>query len=200
MSVSDRPDAAARGRPRDAGADDRILGAAFRQLVAVGYGGLSMESVAADAGVAKTTVYRRYPTKRDLVLAALTTAVPVPPAPPADMPARDGIDWFVRMAATALVESGAIRILATLLVEDQREPGLLDSFRERLVAPRRMMVVGLLETGMARGEVRADVDPLVVTELVAGAIFGHHLILGQPVTDEWISTVVDHVWSAIERR
>lgn len=198
MSVTHRPDIPARGRPRDSGADDRILDAAFGQLVTIGYGGLSMESVAADARVAKTTVYRRYPAKRDLVLAALIRAVPVPPPPP-DLPTRDAIDWFVRTAVTALVDSGALRILATLLVEDRREPGLLDAFRERLIAPRRAMVVGLLEAGMAEGEVRPGVDPLIVTEMVAGAIFGHHLILGEPVTEDWIGSIVDHVWSAIER-
>jgi AcrR family transcriptional regulator len=188
-----------RGRPRDVAADDRILAATFEQLVSVGYGGLSIEAVAAEAGVAKTTVYRRYPTKRDLVLAALNREVPFPTTLP-DLPAREALAWFVRSAVHVLIESGAVRILASLLVEDQREPGILEAFRARLLAPRRALVVDMLKLGIERGELRPDTDPLVVTEMIAGAVFGHHVVLGQATTDEWVESLVDHVWHAIEQR
>jgi AcrR family transcriptional regulator len=190
---------ASRGRPRDRGADDRILLAAFEQLVRVGYGGLSMEAVAAEAGVAKTTVYRRYPTKRDLVVAALSEETPFPPAP-ADLSAHDALDRFVRQAIAILIDSGAVRILASLLVEDQREPGLLDVFRQRILGPRRKIVLGMLQRGIERGELRPDIDPLVVTEMVAGAVFGHHVILGLTATDDWIDALVEHIWAAIVAR
>ena len=62
------------GRPRSAEADDAILDAALDQFCDFGYDGLSVERVAAGAGVAKTTIYRRYPTKLDLVMAALARA------------------------------------------------------------------------------------------------------------------------------
>jgi AcrR family transcriptional regulator len=187
-----------RGRPRDAAADARILAATFGQLVNAGYGGLSIEAVAAEAGVAKTTVYRRYPTKRELVLAALNREVPFAPPPP-DVPAREGLELFVRVAIRMLIESGAVRVLASLLVEDQREPGILDAFRANLLEPRRAQVVAMLREGVERGEIRPDVDPYVVTEMVAGAIFGHHVVLGLPTTEAWIQSLVDHVWHAIER-
>ena len=185
-----------RGRPRDSAADERILAATFRQLVDVGYGGLSIEAVAADAGVAKTTIYRRYPTKRDLVIAALSREVPFPP-PPSDVPAREALELFVRTGIHMLIDTGAVRVLASLLIEDQREPGILDTFRARLLEPRRDLVVQMLRRGMQRGELRPDIDPLVVTEMVAGAIFGHHIVLGQPTTEAWIEDLVDHVWHAV---
>src|SRR5262245_25853189 len=90
-------EATPRGRPRDAAADHRILAATFRQLVAVGYAGLSVEAVASDAGVAKTTIYRRYPTKRDLAIAALSQEAPFL-APPPELHGRDAIEAFVRRA------------------------------------------------------------------------------------------------------
>jgi AcrR family transcriptional regulator len=190
---------AARGRPRHPDTDRAILGATFRQLVDVGYGGLSIEAVAAAAGVAKTTMYRRYPAKRDLVIAALesgTTFVPL-----VDVgDTRAALAAFVRRAIGAMVDSGAIRILGSLLVEDAREPDLLDVFRRRLLDPRRAMVVALIRRGIARGDVRADVDPLVVTEMIAGAIFGHHAILGQHADDAWIEALVGHIWAAIRAR
>ena len=186
----------ARGRPRDAAVDDRILLATFEQLVEVGYSGLSIEAVAAAAGVAKTSIYRRYPTKRDLVVAALGEETPFSP-PPIDMPAHAALEAFVRQAIHMLIESGAVRILGSLLVEEQREPGILEVFRERILGPRRGMVEAMLRRGIERGEIRADIDPLVVTEMVAGAVFGHHVILGLPTTGAWIEALVEHVWAAI---
>jgi AcrR family transcriptional regulator len=205
MSTSRRPGALAisdagppprRGRPRDAGAGDRILRAAFRQIVDVGYGALSIEAVAAEAGVAKTTIYRRYPSKRDLVIAALGEEVPFP-APAVEAHGRDALEQFVRQAIVLLIESGAVRILGSLLVEEQREPGILAVFRERILGPRRALILEMLQRGIERGEIRPDIDPLVVTEMIAGAVFGHHVILGMTSTEDWIRSLVDHVWASI---
>ena len=110
------------------------------------------------------------------------------------------LDRFVHLAITMLIDSGAIRVLGSLLVEEVREPGLLDAFRARLIGPRRQLVEGLLRVGIERGEIRPDIDPLIVTEMIAGAIFGHHAILGLAGTDEWIDSLVDHVWEAIRVR
>ena len=90
-----------------------------------------------------------------------------------------------------------IRVLGSLLVEDGREPGLLDVFGQRLLEPRRAIVVELIRDGVRRGEIRPDIDPLIVTEMIAGAIFGHHAILGQVSDEAWIEALVDHVWAAI---
>ena len=185
-----------RGRPRDVDVDQRILASTFRQLVAVGYAGLSIESVASDAGVAKTTIYRRYPTKRDLVVAALRESTPFP-APALELPAREALEALVRAAVAMLIESGAFRVLGSLLVEDQRHPGLLDAFRQRILFPRRAMVEAILQRGIERGELRHDVDPLIVIEMIAGAVFAHHVILGLTGDEAWIRSLVDHVWSAI---
>lgn len=188
-----------RGRPRDAEVDRRILAATFRQLVEVGYGALSIEAVAAEAGVAKTTIYRRHPTKAGLAVAALNVEVPFAPSPP-DVGAREALDRFVHQAIAMLIESGAVRILGSLLVEEAREPGLLDAFRARLIGPRRVLVEQMLRRGIERGEIRPDIDPMIVTEMIAGAIFGHHAILGLPGSEEWVQKLIDHVWAAIAAR
>ncbi len=185
-----------RGRPRDVDIDERILASAFRQLVEVGYARLSIESVAGDAGVAKTSIYRRYATKRELVVAALRHGTPFP-APPIDLPAREALKAFVRTAIAMLVESGAFRVLGSLLVEDQRHPGLLDVFRDRILHPRRAMVEAILLRGVESGELRRDVNPLIVIEMIAGAVFAHHVILGLKGDEAWVTALVDHVWSAI---
>lgn len=188
--------AAGRGRPRHPDIDRAILTATFHQLVEVGYGNLSVEAVAAAAGVAKTTIYRRYPTKRDLVIAALQVEIPFP-SPPPDADTRSALRSVVEVIIHAIVDSGAIRILGSLLVEDPREPDLLATFRRRLLEPRRALVIELLRRGIERGEVRPDADPLIVTEMMAGAIFGHHAILGERTTEAWVDGLMDHVWAAI---
>lgn len=185
-----------RGRPRDARADEAILEATFRQLVDVGYAALSIEAIAAEAGVAKTTIYRRHPTKKDLVIAAMRAATPFEP-PPQDLPSRQALELFIRTAIHLLIESGAFRILGSLLIEEEREPGLLAAFRERLLEPRRAMVEAMLLRGIDRGEIRRDIDPLVVTEMIAGAVIGHHVILGHRGDEAWIRDLVDHVWRSI---
>ena len=190
------PLAPARGRPRDVDVDQRILASTFRKLVAVGYAGLSIESVASDAGVAKTTIYRRYPTKRDLVVAALRESTPFP-ALDLGLPAHEALNAFVRAAIAMLIESGAFRVVGSLLVEDQRHPGLLDVFRERILFPRRAMVEAILQRGIERGELRPDVDPLIVIEMIAGAVFAHHVILGLEGDEAWVRSLVHHVWAAI---
>lgn len=185
-----------RGRPRDPGANEAILAATFAQLLEVGYGGLSIEAVAAAAGVGKTTIYRRWPSKRDLVVAALGTETTFAP-PRLDVDVRTALRMLVRQAIATLIDSGAIRILGSLLVEEQREPGLLDAFRERILGPRRGMIEAMLRSGIERGEIRPDIDPLVVTEMIAGAVFGHHAILGLTADEAWIESLVVHVWAAI---
>jgi AcrR family transcriptional regulator len=187
-----------RGRPRSEDVDRRILAATFQQLIDVGYGALSIEAIAVQAGVAKTTIYRRYAAKADLVVAALRVEVPFVP-PTQDLGAREALDAFVHQAIQMLIESGAIRILGSLLVEEAREPGLLGVFRKQVLEPRRQIVDGMLRRGVERGEVRADIDPLIVTEMIAGAIFGHHAILGLAAGEDWIEALVDHVWAAIRR-
>lgn len=187
---------ASRGRPRDTDVDRRIVAAAFRQLVEVGYGALSIEAVAAEAGVAKTTIYRRYPTKSDLAVAALTVQIPFAPMP-VDIGAREALDRFVHQAIAMLIDSGAFRVLGSLLVEDARGHGVLDAFRERLLRPRLELVREMLRRGIERGEIRPDIDPLIVTEMIAGPIFGHHVILGLAGTEAWVDGLVDHVWAAI---
>ena len=185
-----------RGRPRDTRADEAILAATFRQLVDVGYGALSIESIAPEAGVAKTTLDRRHPTKKDHGIAAMRAATPFEP-PPVDLPSRQALEVFIRTAIQLLIESGAFRVLGSLLIEEGREPGLLAAFRSRLLEPRRAMVEAMLRRGIERGEIRSDIDPLVVTEMVAGAVIGHHVILGLHGDETWIRDLIEHVWRSI---
>ena len=184
------------GRPRDAAADRAITAAAFALLQEEGYRGLSIEAVAARAGVAKTTIYRRYPTKRELVVGAMIAETQIQPPPPG-IDSREGIRGLVRQGVQMLVGAGAMRILATFLVEEEREPELMATFRARLVEPRRAMLLGLLRAGVERGEVRADADLDLVTEMMLGSVLAHQVRGGAPPDDAWIDALVATLWAAI---
>jgi AcrR family transcriptional regulator len=151
-----------RGRPRSEEADQAILDATLRMLGTQGVAGTTIEGVAADAGVGKTTIYRRWPTKADLILAAISNIVP--PGDPPDTGTMAG-----DMAALAetqrrrLSGSGLSGIVPRVLAESMGDPDLHRDFVERVVEPFRDMLRLFIERGIDRGELRPDleVEPLV---------------------------------------
>jgi AcrR family transcriptional regulator len=187
------------GRPRDPEVDRAILAATFRLLVDEGYASLSIEAVAAAAGVGKTTIYRRHPTKRDLVVAAIAAGARIDP-PPAETGTRAAMGSLIRQAVHALLTAHGVRILGTLLVEERREPDLLDVFRARLLEPRRSILLGILRTGIERGEVRPDADLDVVTEMILGSVIAHYVRTGRYDEDGWVEAVLETAWAAVAVR
>jgi AcrR family transcriptional regulator len=167
----------------------------MRLLARDGYQALTIEAVALEAGVAKTTIYRRHPSKHDLVVAALLAETAFP-TPPPEMSVRDAIAFLVRQAAGILIGRRAVRILGTFLVEEEREPALLDTFRERVVEPRRALLIGILRAGIERGEVRADAPLEIVSELLLGSLLARY-VTGGSVDDDWVETLSETIWDAV---
>jgi len=151
-----------RGRPRSAEAEQAILNATLRMLGTQGVAGTTIEGVAAEAGVGKTTIYRRWPTKTDLILAAISDLVP--PGDPPDTGTMAG-----DMAALAetqrrrLAGSGLPGIVPRVLAESMSDPELHRVFVDRVVNPFRALLRLFIERGIERGELRPDleVEPLV---------------------------------------
>lgn len=185
------------GRPRSEAADRAIAKAAFGLLRDVGYQNLSIEAVASAAGVAKTTIYRRFSSKRELVVAALQSETAFPP-PPEDLPTRDALRALINQGVGMLLRARAVRILATFLAEEEREPELLAAFRERIVEPRRAMLEHILEAGIKRGDVRRDVDIDLVGEIVLGSVIAHHVRTGALPDDAWAESLVSAVLAVVE--
>ena len=151
-----------RGRPRSEKAERAILDATLRRLGTQGVAGTTIEGVAAEAGVGKTTIYRRWPNKNDLILAAISDIVP--PGDPPDTGTMAG-----DMAALAetqrrrLSGSGLSGIVPRVLAESMSDPGLHQDYVDRVVEPFRAMLRLFIERGIDRGELRPDleVEPLV---------------------------------------
>jgi AcrR family transcriptional regulator len=178
----------------DPEADRLILETAHRLLREHGYDRLTMDAVAREAGVARTTVYRRYRDKADLVSAAIQTL---------RQPVRRTAGGDARRDLIAHLDNVrrnyGMSLAGTLLMEEPYNPRLLELFRERMVIPQRDMVADAIRAGIDRGEVRADVDVERVLDLLLGALFGAVFAAGRPGPG-WPEETVDALWPALAAR
>jgi len=185
--------ARAPGRPRDPQVDRDILTATRELLAEDGFDGLSIEAVAARAGVGKTTVYRRWPSKIPLVVDALSAMkAPTPAAVTDDMPTREAL-LRAMSGFTKPHDGSAARVLAGLVDAMSRNEELAEAVRTVLVAERERGLVAVIERGKARGEIRADVDPRVMVDLIGGPVVLRRLITGAPVNQRLAHAIVDLV-------
>ena len=188
------PVARAVGRPRDPEADRAILQATIELLAEDGFGGLSIEAVAARAGVGKTTVYRRWPSKIPLVVDALTHMKnPSTVVIPDSMSTRDALVRVMSEVVRAHEIVPTTQILAGLVDAMSRDTELAGAVRERLVANRRHVVFDIIERGIERGEIRPDVDVEVIADLLGGPIVMRTLLTGRPVTTRLVRQIVTTV-------
>src|SRR4051812_985385 len=156
------PPVRAPGRPRSARVDEAILHAARAELAERGYARMSVDAVAARAGVSKPTIYLRHPTKADLATAAIASMRLEPrPAPTDDL--RADLIAHLRLLRAGLERPYGMATVGTVLAEEHETPELLARFRERLVDPRRRDLRAVLDAARDRGELRpgADLDVAV---------------------------------------
>jgi AcrR family transcriptional regulator len=192
-SPTGRPPPASRsaGRPRDPRVNRSILEAALELLADGGSEALTIEAVAARADVARTTVYRRWHAKDELVLAVLDdVAARLMPAPNLGDTRADLIA-IVDTAVRVLTSTTIGRLMAALVSELPRNTALAQAFRRRLVDVRRREVRAVLERGLERGELRADVDTDAAPDLLIGPVYYRVLLTGQPPGRRYAERVVD---------
>jgi AcrR family transcriptional regulator len=176
---------------------DRVLEVAIAHLAAKGYAGLSVPDVALEAGVHKTSVYRRFATKAALVEAALGRAMGHDVTPP-DTGTLRGDMLHVARAALAFVGSSAgMAVVRTLLADGDAEVRAMAAAvlaSQQQDAPRLVIV-----RGIARGELPADVDAPMVFRAIAGTLL-HRMLLEQgPVDDAFLEGLVDLVLQGVQR-
>jgi len=187
--------ARAPGRPRSEQVDDAILAAARAELGARGYARMTVDAVAARAGVSKPTIYLRHPTKADLATAAIASMRVQPrPAPTDDL--RADLVAHLRLLRAGLERPNGMTMLGTVLAEENETPELLALFRQRLVTPRRRELRAVLQAARDRGELRPDVDLGVVVSALVGAFFARYLA-GEPIGGRFVGTLVDGVLDGV---
>ena len=181
-----------RGRPRSEQVEHAIMAATLELLADHGVGGLSVEAVAARAGVAKTTIYRRWPGKPELILAALAQSRGSVAEPPPGQSVRDDLIFMLRRMRANLTDDTIGRVLSRLIGESRDHQDLLAEYLRRIVAPRRRRFEDLLRRGIAEGVIRDGIDlPLACEALLAPVLVGCWVPAGPRVTAEQIPALVD---------
>jgi AcrR family transcriptional regulator len=171
--------------------DEAILAAAVAELGERGYARMSMDAVAARAGVSKPTVYLRHPTKADLATAAIASMRVEPrPAPTDDV--RADLIKHLRLLRAGIERPNGTTMLGTVLAEEHETPELLALFRERLVSPRRRELRAVLEAARDRGDLRAGADLDAAVTALVGAFLARYLA-GDSLGGRFVTSVVDTV-------
>jgi AcrR family transcriptional regulator len=186
------------GRPRSARVDEAILAAARAELAERGYARMSIDAVAARAGVSKPTIYLRHPTKADLATAAIASMRVDPrPAPTDDV--RADLMAHLRLLRAGLERPYGMATLGTVLAEEHETPELLRLFRERLTAPRRRELRAVLQAARDRGELRPEADLDVAVAALVGAFYARYLS-GDSLRGRFVGQLVDTVLDGLRVR
>src|ERR1700760_1753625 len=181
-----------RTRRRGKELEDALYDATLAELAAVGYGGLTMEGIAAQARTGKAALYRRWSSKHDLVQAALTFALPPLPEPRADRSARENL--LAALTAHCDVVAGktafpGLESMQQLL----HEPELRAIFADAVVGPRLRITESILQVAADRGEIdAATITPY--TARVGTALVNQQMLLtGAPPNKRQLAQIVDTV-------
>ncbi|MET9023956.1 TetR/AcrR family transcriptional regulator [Actinopolymorpha sp. NPDC004070] len=182
-----------RGRPRDEGLERRILAAVMEVLPEVGYAGLTYEEVARRCNASKASLYRRWKTKQDMVIAALRSG-----------PARDG--------AAETIDTGSLRedllclcrrLDRTMRASDSQtamlllqagieDPDLCEAIEKSAGPTGARLPQEVLQAAVARGELPAGADPFPFEEVVGAALLLRR-VNGLPAGEEYLAALVDTV-------
>jgi AcrR family transcriptional regulator len=181
-----------RGRPRSAGAEQAIRDAAAELLSERGIGGFSVEAVAARAGVAKTTVYRRWPTREELLVAVVSgLKAPAEIAPGESV--RGDLLHFLRSTAYEDRSGRWTRLMNRLLIEADEYPELVADVWRQSVRPRREYLAGILRRGVEEGLVRPGADLDLLVDMLISPVTSRIRLRRGPLTGDQLAELVDTV-------
>lgn len=158
------------GRPRDRRIDRKVTGAALEVLADSGFEGFSVEEVAARADVAKSTIYRRFPSRNDLLVGALERLNDDFDVPPPSLPTVDRLVGMLTDLRIRKADASSHERLLHVVTQHCRDPELSELITRRVVAPRRAALLRVLNEGVAAGELRADLDLGAMAVLLVGSM------------------------------
>ncbi len=180
------------GRPRDASADRSILDATVRLLALEGDAGVTTDRIAAEAGVSKATIYRRWRTKDDIVVAAVEAMADQVPTPDTGT-LRGDLTALAHALVDVFAAPLARGLIAALVGRIAHDPALASALRDGFLAARRTVALRVLERARDRGELRAGVDLGVAVDLLAAPFYYRILVTGGAIDRAWADHVVDAV-------
>ena len=184
------------GRPRDARHGQAILDATLGILLEQGYRGVTIEGVAARAGVGRPTIYRRWPSKPAVVVAALVQSDRLALPAPDTGSLRNDLIAEQRHQIERMNSPDARRVTAGLIADLADDPELADTYVSQFLAPRRATVWEVLQRGVDRGELDADVDFAFIYDLLVGPLFMRAVVWGQPLAPDAAEKTADVILAA----
>jgi AcrR family transcriptional regulator len=187
------------GRPRSADLHESVLRATRELLVEGSYGSLTIEGVAARAGVGKPSIYRRWNNKGLLVWEAVvgkTVSARLPDSGRIEDDLRTVLRWGFDMVAVPEARAA----LPGMLADFEANPELERLVRERLLEPEYARIRMVFERAVERGEVRSDVDLNVVMDTMIGLMLGCALMFVRPIDEALVEALVDLVLHGVGPR
>lgn len=180
------------GRPRSATADAAILEATRAALVELGWSKLTLGDVATRAGVAKTTLYRRWAGKNELVVDAVAELFDELELPDRGSLAAD-IEGVVLQFAAILSRPEAKTALMAVVAESTRDEPLRERIRTSIVDRQKCLVLEGRARAQLRGELPPEADPVtaartadLIFDVVAGAVVHRTLVSAEPADENWV--------------
>lgn len=183
------------GRQRSEAADHAILDATLELLGEHGYASLTVASVITRAGVSSATLYRRWPTKQDLVAAALATLH----AEIVDIDTGalgSDLELMVHAAADAMTVRRE-DLADDLAIELRRNPEFRAAVNEKFILPRRRVMAAIVERAQARGELGPSIDAETAIAFVAGPLHHRMYVQGKPLGPAYRRTVMSGALAAM---
>src|SRR5271165_2553127 len=187
------------GRPRSEHARQAILRSTMNLLQKTGFADLTIEAIAANAGVGKATVYRWWPNKGALVVDAFASSA----EHELHFPDTGSVyrDMSLQMNQfLGILRTRRGRIVAALLGAGQSDPELLEAFRERFLRPRRQEAYKTLRRGIERGELPGNLDLDLVLDTLYGAIYMRFLIRHDKLSESYVNEVCRMVLEGAARQ
>jgi AcrR family transcriptional regulator len=180
------------GRPRSDQSRKAILKSTLKLVEKYGFHELCIEDIAANAGVSKATVYRWWPNKAELVLDAFLSVVEAELHFERGIPIRNSLR--AQMIRLSRLFSGKVgSVLSAVIGAGQSEPEMLATFRRRWIEPRRIEAKAILREAMDRGEIRSELSPDAILDVLYGAIYFRFLIGRDKLSDKFVDEVLNMV-------
>jgi AcrR family transcriptional regulator len=187
------------GRPRSEQAEQAIIEATLDVFAEQGFEGVCVELVAARAGVGKATIYRRWPNKEELLLAAFGS-LKSPFPEPQGVSVRDDLLAMVRVMCADKADPRKARRYALLLGEGEKYPRLMARYKETVVQPRRDAMRAVIRRGTETGELRPDTDVEIAMLTLTGAIMAQDQSATGTLDDNFAIRLVDGLLQGLSAR
>jgi AcrR family transcriptional regulator len=176
----ERPPLTRLGRPRSPAVDRAILRAAIKLFIERGFDGVTMEQVAETAGVARTTLYRRWSSAEALIAQAIAVerGEPERAVPASRVSSSDLVNQLLDAVSRSLASPDYLRMAARLIGTVPDHPELMSIYWENYLLPRRNAVRSLIERFRADGLIPIDANADILLDLMSGAVL--HYVLVRP--------------------